>query len=104
MTDSLWPADFDPTDPDLLDAVCRMCEEPASYAIILRGAAEQSIGSMVMLCKVCEHYLSGQHLDALVARSPDASAETDLLAEAIIRDSVQVVPFQLGAETPDTWD
>lgn len=104
MTDSLWPADFDPTDPDLLDAVCRMCEEPASFAVVLRGAAERTIGPMVMLCKVCQHYAGLEDLEALVARSPDPSAETDELAEGIIRGQVHTVAFQLGAETPDTWD
>jgi hypothetical protein len=94
---------FDASDPDLLDAVCRMCEEPASFAILLHGAAAQELGGRVMLCKVCDHYASNAQLDSLIARSADASAETDLVAEAIIRDLDQSVPFEVDQEPPADW-
>ncbi|KQY64646.1 MULTISPECIES: hypothetical protein [unclassified Nocardioides] len=94
---------FDASDPDLLDAVCRMCEEPASFAVMLRGAAAEELSDRVMLCKVCEHYASGGQVDSLIARSSDASAETDRVAEMIIRDLDQSVPFDLDLPGADDW-
>ena len=35
---------------------------------------------------------------------PMRAPRFDRVAEGIIGDRVQVIPFQLGAETPDSWD
>lgn len=106
MNDVRWPRDFDPTDPDLADETCRVCGEPASYAITLDAKTPTEFASLLMLCKVCEHYVAGENVDSLIARSPDASAETDHLAEALITHRAQAIAFDLGPglDSPDSWD
>ena len=94
---------FDPTDPDLGDALCRVCGEPASLAAALNPKGREEFGTPLMLCKVCSHYVEAKNIDSLIARSPDASERTDRLAEALVRHTVSTMPFQLGPE-PDPWD
>ncbi len=80
-----------------------MCEEPASFAVMMRGAALGELGDRVMLCRVCEHYASHGQVDSLIARSSDPSADTDRVAELIIRDLDQSVPFDLDLPGADDW-
>lgn len=105
MTDSPWHGDFDPTDPDLADETCRVCGEPASFAIFMAASGGQDTHVPTMVCKVCEHYVELQSLDSLIARSPDASEATDQLAETLIAHRAQAVEFQLpGYDPHDVWD
>jgi len=104
MNDSSWPVDFDPTDPELAEETCRVCGEPASFALFLDAAAAGAFGSPAMVCKVCEHYVGLHDLDSLIARSPDAGEETDRLAGALIGHSSSAVAFQHGYDTHDSWD
>ncbi len=106
MNDARWPQDFDPTDPDLADETCQVCGEPASYAITLDARSRSEFATMLMLCKVCEHYVASENLDSLIARSPDASADNDRFAEALITHREQAIAFDLGPgfDSPDSWD
>lgn len=100
------PRDFDPTDPDLADETCRMCDEPASYALGLDATTPTEFATMVMLCKVCEHYVDTQNIDSLIARSADPSESTDLLAQTLIGHRDKAIPFDLGPglDSADNWD
>ncbi|CAN5401330.1 hypothetical protein BH09ACT10_BH09ACT10_06990 [soil metagenome] len=89
---------FDPTDLDLADALCSVCEEPASFAV------EVSAGDPVLVCKVCAHYIVTDDEDSLVARSADPSAATDDLARELLAASDALVPFQIGQDVVhDDW-
>lgn len=109
MSDSTWSGDFeraDPADPDSADETCRVCGEPASFAIDLDAAVQGEFAATLMLCKVCEYYAEGKNLDSLIARSSDASAETDRLAEVLIGHRSQATRLQPESEDGplDTWD
>lgn len=99
------PADFDPTDSDLADEICRVCGEPASFAIMLDARVPAEIAAMEFLCKVCEHYVDTTNVDSLIARSADPSEATDRLAEALIGHREQAIAFDLGPglDSPDDW-
>lgn len=106
MNDSPWSSDFEPANPDNADETCRVCGEPASYVITLDTAVRGDAAPTLMLCKVCEHYVERENLDSLIARSSDASEETDRLAEVLIGHRSRAIPLHpdTGNDSLDSWD
>lgn len=106
MNDSPWHRDSEPDDHDGADETCVVCAEPASFAIDLDAAGQGELAATLLLCKVCEHYVERENLDSLIARSSDASEETDRLAEVLIRHRSRAIPLhpEVGDDALDSWD